>query len=360
MPTSMGVCADRRPAPGRPPRWRLSRCRPSRSARGLRTSFVHTSPDEADDTDAVRAQQRAPLRQRTGHRHRSSSCSTPSTTAARNKIGVLDAVARFEMSPKFNIWMGRFLPPSDRANLYGPYYSHHWAVYTDGIQNGYPFVFQGRDNGVAYWGDFGKVKVSVGVFDGAAGNGNPEVLTARRASRSISGTRKRLLPERHLLRRQEPAGLGGAIQVQAGDTATTVDFLLEKKARRRRRRHHDRERVRELRRARRLRRALRRERGRVRARQLPVSASRSASASSRSSASTPRRSSPRAALARLRPEHHRVQLQLRHQGVQRARDVLLQEHQLQRRARPISGRPASACRSRCNPMSQLHEQGANS
>ena len=27
-------------------------------------------------------------------------------------------------------------------------------VYNDGIQDGYPFVFQGRDNGIAYWGDF--------------------------------------------------------------------------------------------------------------------------------------------------------------------------------------------------------------
>ena len=84
-----------------------------------------------------------------------------------NKIGVLDAVAQFEFSPQVNLWVGRFLPPSDRANLYGPFYSHEWAVYTDGIQDGYPFVFQGRDNGAMYWGTFAKkVKVSAGVFDG--------------------------------------------------------------------------------------------------------------------------------------------------------------------------------------------------
>ncbi len=98
-----------------------------------------------------------------------------------NKIDVLDAVARFAASPKFNIWAGRFLPPSDRANLYGPYYSHHWAVYTDGIQNGHPFVFQGRDNGVVYWGDFNKIKISVGAFDGGSlPTGNTEVLGAAR------------------------------------------------------------------------------------------------------------------------------------------------------------------------------------
>src|SRR5260370_28215123 len=97
-----------------------------------------------------------------------------------SKIGILDAVGRVELSPKFNIWAGRFLPPSDRANLYGPYYAHHWNVYSDGIQDGYPFIFQGRDNGVAYWGDFGKLKVSGGGFDGATATGNKNVIGAAR------------------------------------------------------------------------------------------------------------------------------------------------------------------------------------
>jgi len=35
-----------------------------------------------------------------------------------NKIGILDAVAQFSFSPHINIWAGRFLPPSDRANLH--------------------------------------------------------------------------------------------------------------------------------------------------------------------------------------------------------------------------------------------------
>lgn len=50
-------------------------------------------------------------------------------------------MGRFEISPKFN-WAGRFLPPSDRANLYGPFYANNWAVYTDGIQDGYPLSFK--------------------------------------------------------------------------------------------------------------------------------------------------------------------------------------------------------------------------
>ena len=102
-------------------------------------------------------------------------------SSTTNEINVLDAVGQFSASPKFNIWAGRFLPPSDRANLNGPFYAHHWAVYTDGIQNGHPFVFQGRDNGVAYWGDFNKIKISAGAFDGGSlPTGSTEVLGAAR------------------------------------------------------------------------------------------------------------------------------------------------------------------------------------
>ena len=69
-----------------------------------------------------------------------------------NAIGVLDAVAQISTSSKFNLWVGRFLPPSDRSNLYARTNSSHSGVYTDGIQDGYPFVATGRDNGVMYLG----------------------------------------------------------------------------------------------------------------------------------------------------------------------------------------------------------------
>ncbi|HEY2018661.1 MAG TPA: hypothetical protein VGH38_34385, partial [Bryobacteraceae bacterium] len=114
---------------------------------GLRTSFDHTGTDNADSTDrflldSVRLYVNGPV---IGNLKFMFNTEYDGGT---NKVGVLDAVARFEQSPHFNIWAGRFLPPSDRANLYGPYYANQWGVYTDGIQDGYPFVFQGRDNGV--------------------------------------------------------------------------------------------------------------------------------------------------------------------------------------------------------------------
>jgi len=42
--------------------------------------------------------------------------------ADNDRIHVLDAIGQFEPNDLFNVWIGRFLPPSDRANLSGPYY----------------------------------------------------------------------------------------------------------------------------------------------------------------------------------------------------------------------------------------------
>src|ERR1700722_3136368 len=149
-----------------------------------------------------------------------------------NKLEVLDGVAQFEISPQVNIWAGRFIPPSDRANLYGPFYSNEFKVFTDGVQDGYPSVFQGRDNGVMYWGTFAKkVKVSAGVFDGGSATGNSRIIGAARVQIDfwdpedgyyLNGT---YYGDKNLL------AIGGARQIQDGRTATTADFLLEKKLR---------------------------------------------------------------------------------------------------------------------------------
>ena len=56
------------------------------------------------------------------------------------------SIARFEPMPEFNIWIGRMLPPSDRANLYGPYYAVPWSF--PGVAANHPSIFAGRDNGL--------------------------------------------------------------------------------------------------------------------------------------------------------------------------------------------------------------------
>jgi len=145
-------------------------------------------------------------------------------------VNVIDAAAMFSFGDKLNIWAGRFLPPSDRANLYGPYYASHWGTFTDGVQDGYPSETTGRDDGVMYWGQFGIAKVSFGAFDvQGLTKGTNDVLWAGRvqldfwdqeAGHYLNGT---YYGDKDLL------AIGVAAQTAAGDNAYTVDFLLEKK-----------------------------------------------------------------------------------------------------------------------------------
>jgi hypothetical protein len=196
---------------------------------GLQTSFAHTAPEDGDGTDQFLLNSVRLYVSGSATKNIKFMFNTE-YDGGSNKVGVLDAAAQLTFSDKFNVWVGRFLPPSDRANLYGPYYSHSWAVYQDGVQDGYPFVATGRDNGAMYWGQFGKVKVSGGAFDGTTATGDPTLLTAGRVQVDfwdpepgyyLNGT---FYGDKNIL------AIGAAGQVQGTDKkAWNVDFLLERK-----------------------------------------------------------------------------------------------------------------------------------
>ncbi|MBM3815255.1 MAG: hypothetical protein FJW20_26890 [Acidimicrobiia bacterium] len=195
---------------------------------GLRTSFVHTDTRGATtDTfplDSIRLYVNGPVTSKIKFMFNSE------YNGSTNAVGVMDAVARIELHPKFNIWAGRLLPPSDRANLAGPYYNNHWGVYSDGIQNGHPFVFQGRDNGLVYWGDFAKrVKISAGAFDGQSATGKPDVIGAARVQIHMCDMEEGYYLNSTYYGDKNLCSVGVATQVQSGRTATTLDFLLERK-----------------------------------------------------------------------------------------------------------------------------------
>jgi len=146
------------------------------------------------------------------------------------KIAVIDAVAQIAYGDKFNIWAGRFLPPSDRANLYGPYYSNQYGVYTDGIQDGYPFETTGRDDGVAYWGQFGIAKVSFGLFDVQGLNkGTSDVLAAGRVQLDFWDQEGGYYLNGTYYGDKDLLAIGVAGQRNKNNTAYSADFLLEKK-----------------------------------------------------------------------------------------------------------------------------------
>jgi hypothetical protein len=93
----------------------------------------------------------------------------PDDTSDIARIRTLDAILRVEFSPSFNVWGGRMLAPSDRANLDGPYYLGTWEY---PFVSAYPAIFAGRDNGGAVWGDIGKFKYEVGAFQGCTAGDN--------------------------------------------------------------------------------------------------------------------------------------------------------------------------------------------
>lgn len=83
-----------------------------------------------------------------------------------DSVQILDAYVGFEFNDYLNIWLGRFLPPQDRANMYGPFYALPWSYPV--IASNYPFRENGRDNGVSVWGKLlnGKLVWAGGAFEG--------------------------------------------------------------------------------------------------------------------------------------------------------------------------------------------------
>jgi hypothetical protein len=205
---------------------------------GIQTAFVHDSPDVGQSTDrfelvTVRLYVNGPVTNKINFTFNTEYDGIGGTSPnVNNRLIVLDAIGRFEYSPKFNIWAGRFLEPSDRANLYGPYYAHHWNVYTsgEGVQDGYPFMEVGRDNGVAYWGQFDKVKVSGGIFDGPSTTGSTTPVEAGRVMVDFWDPEPGYYLKSTYYGAKNLLAVGLAGQVQGTDkTAWSVDFLLEKK-----------------------------------------------------------------------------------------------------------------------------------
>ncbi len=87
---------------------------------------------------------------------------------------LLDAIAKFELSPYFNIWAGRLLVPAERQELNGPFYSSTYDAYKTPF---FPSDFStnfgaggagvyARDHGINVWGTAGAVQYVAGIFNG--------------------------------------------------------------------------------------------------------------------------------------------------------------------------------------------------
>jgi len=200
---------------------------------GIQASYEHTEPAVGDDVDQF-ALDHLRLYLSGDITKNISAMVNTDYSSITNTMEVLDAVGEFHTSPMFNVWFGRFLPPSDRDDFTGPFYANLWAMYHDGVQDGYPSVYQGRDNGIAYWGDFkagiAKIKVSVGAFDGGSiGTGSTDVLAAGRIQIDFWDPEGGYYLNSTYYGDKNLLAIAGATQEQNGKTATTVDFLMERK-----------------------------------------------------------------------------------------------------------------------------------
>ena len=204
---------------------------------GLRTSFTHTDASDGASgsnqfsLDSVRLYVNGSVLPEIKFTFDTEYTGSP--PGGKNTVDVLDAIARFEFNDKFNIWAGRFLEPSDRSNLYGPYYANDWKVYADGVQDGYPGILAGRDNGVAYWGQFGILKVQAGVFDLASATGlsaeKDEVLSAARLQLDFWDPEPGYYLNGTYYGEKDIFAVGLAGQAAGDKHAFTGDLLVEKR-----------------------------------------------------------------------------------------------------------------------------------
>jgi hypothetical protein len=143
---------------------------------GLRTAFrsTETAPDSGtyakDFTlESIRLYVNAQL-------HKDFQAEFNTEYDGSGDINVLDAVVKYSPKEYFNIWMGRHLVPSDRANLDGPYFLNAYDY--PGLVSRYPGIFAGRDNGVSFNGQVqgGKFKYAFGIYEGIGSVGASDTL----------------------------------------------------------------------------------------------------------------------------------------------------------------------------------------
>ena len=97
----------------------------------------------------------------------------PQSQDGYHDMFVLDARATLTVAG-FDIWFGKFLPPSERSNLDGPYFMTAWDFPL--LTSPYPQIAAGRDQGVMIYKEYGggKFKWAYGAFEGRKNASNSD------------------------------------------------------------------------------------------------------------------------------------------------------------------------------------------
>jgi hypothetical protein len=207
---------------------------------GLRTAYrsIETSPGSGEyfknfDLDNIRLYVNAQV-------HKDFQVEFNTEYDGSGDIMVLDAVVKYSPRPFFNIWMGRHLVPSDRANLDGPFFLNAYDY--PGLVSRYPGIFAGRDNGVSVNGDFkgGKFKYAAGIYEGMGSFGTGDsLLYAGRGVANFLDPEPGYYNSSTYYGEKNILAIGFAVQHQAdvvlvngvpdAFTGVNFDFLFEKK-----------------------------------------------------------------------------------------------------------------------------------
>lgn len=208
---------------------------------GLRTSFNMVEDGAPNGTDSSKEFELDSVRlYLSGKVTKNAGMVFNTERQADGTVRVLDGIAQFNFDELFNVWAGRFLPPSDRSNLSGPYYLATWDF--PFVQN-YPAIFAGRDDGLALWGQTGggKFKYQLGAFQGRDGGSNQSdnLLYAGRLTINLWDPEPGYYNDSTYYGAKEILAIGLVGQMQsdgAGTLATPGDFtgysidaLMEKK-----------------------------------------------------------------------------------------------------------------------------------
>ncbi len=227
---------------------------------GLRTSFRATEEGAKDtkwtndfNLDNIRLYLNAQL-----HEYIKLEFNTDCQTCGNGgEVRVLDAIAKFEINPLFNLWVGRMLVPAERREMNGPFYSAVYNIFSAGTpfessdfnltikSDGTSAGSFGRDDGATFWGSTfqGRLQYAVGFFRGLRGGANADdnILYAQRVafnfwdveknpgyytSGTYYGSAGDILTLAVSNQYQED---GAGTTSDAGDLrATSVDLLMEK------------------------------------------------------------------------------------------------------------------------------------
>ena len=94
-----------------------------------------------------------------------------------DSVMMIDAILQFDLDPKFNLWVGRTLVPTDRPGLNGPYTGMSWNQYRQPL---FPADYDGpagrlgRSEGAVVFGAIDKVQYLAGIFEGTDDFGNTD------------------------------------------------------------------------------------------------------------------------------------------------------------------------------------------